>query len=425
MTSSPRAASRSAIALGLQANWKQFALLVVVSVFVGAMVGLERSILPVIATTEFRITSTTAVLSFIALFGLTKALTNLVSGWLADRHARRTTLLVGWLVALPVPLLILWAQSWWWIVAANALLGINQGLAWSTTVIMKIDLVGPLRRGLAMGLNEFAGYLAVAGAGIVSAVAASHYGLRGGAAYPGVVIALVGLVLSWFVRDTAGHVQLEMSQHGAHMPAHERPRLATILRRSTWSDAGLFSVSQAGLVNNLNDGLAWGVFPLLFTAAGLTLQQTSVLAAIYPATWAVCQLATGPLSDRWGRKRLIVAGMLLQGAALIAMTVVSGFLAWALVLLVLGLGTACVYPTLLAAVGDIAQPSWRGVAVGVYRLWRDLGYVVGAVLAGVLADGFGIPLAINVIGLLTVASGIVVAMRLQEKTQPLEVLSER
>jgi sugar phosphate permease len=289
---------------------------------------------------------------------------------------------------------------------------------------MKIDLVGPRRRGLAMGLNEFAGYLAVAGAGIVSAVAASHYGLRAGAAYPGVVIALVGLVLSWFVRDTAGHVQLEMSQHATNSLVHERPRLATILRRSTWSDAGLFSISQAGLVNNLNDGLAWGVFPLLFTAAGLTLQQTSVLAAIYPATWGVCQLATGPLSDRWGRKRPIVAGMLLQGAALIAMTAVSGFVAWAGVLLVLGIGTACVYPTLLAAVGDIAQPSWRGVAVGVYRSWRDLGYVAGAVLAGALADGFGIPLAINVIGLITVASGIVVAVRLRG-TQPSEVLSER
>ncbi len=414
MTPSARTGSSSAIALGLQANWKQFALLVVVNVFVGAMVGLERSILPLIATTDFRITSTTAVLSFIALFGLTKALTNLLSGWLSDRHARRTTLQVGWLVALPVPLLILWAQSWWWIVAANALLGINQGLAWSTTVIMKIDLVGPRRRGLAMGLNEFAGYLAVAGAGIVSAVAASHYGLRAGAAYPGIIIALVGLLLSWFVRDTAGHVQLEMSHRSVNNLVSARPLLATILRRSAWSDAGLFSISQAGLVNNLNDGLAWGVFPLLFTAAGLTLQQTSVLAAIYPATWGVCQLVTGPLSDRWGRKKPIVAGMFLQGAALIAMTAVSGFGAWAIVLLVLGIGTACVYPTLLAAVGDIAQPAWRGVAVGVYRWWRDLGYVAGAVLAGVLADGFGIALAINVIGLLTVASGIMVAIRLQE-----------
>jgi len=405
-------------ALGLGANWKQFALLMVVNAFVGGMAGLERSILPIIATTDFRITSTTAVLSFIAIFGLTKALTNLASGWLADRHTRRTVLLAGWLVALPVPLLILWAQSWWWIVAANALLGINQGLAWSMTVIMKIDLVGPRRRGLAMGLNEFAGYLAVAGAGIVSAVAASHYGLRAGAAYPGIAIALVGLLLSWVVRDTAAYVQLEMSQHPADPAGQRHPRLAGILRRSVWSDANLFSVSQAGLVNNLNDGLAWGVFPLLFAASGLTLQETAVLAAVYPATWGLAQLATGPLSDRWGRKPPIVAGMLLQGAALIGMTTVSGFAAWTVLLVALGIGTACVYPTLLAAVGDFAHPSWRGGAVGVYRLWRDLGYVAGALLAGVLADLFGIPLAIGAVGLVTVASGIMVAIRLHESRAP-------
>ena len=409
----------TAIALGLRANWKQFTLLVVVNVFVGAMVGLERSVLPVIATQEFRITSTTAVLSFVAIFGLAKALTNLASGWLADRHARRATLLIGWLVALPVPLLILWAQSWWWIVAANAFLGINQGLTWSTTVIMKIDLVGPRRRGFAMGLNECAGYAALAGAGILSAIAASHYGLRGGAAYPGLVIALIGLMLSWFVRDTAGHVRLETSQRTAHSSADERPRLSTILRRSMWSDAGLFSVSQAGFVNNLNDGLAWGVFPLVFTASGLTLRETSILAAIYPATWGFCQLGTGPLSDRWGRTKPIVGGMLLQGSALIAMTVVNGFEAWAGALAILGVGTALVYPTLLAAVGDIAQPSWRGVAVGVYRLWRDLGYVAGAMLAGFLADAFGIPFAINVIGVITMASGIAVAIRLRDARVPL------
>ena len=404
----------TAIALGLRANWKQFTLLVVVNAFVGAMVGLERSILPVIATTEFHVTSTTAVLAFIAAFGVAKAFTNLASGWLADRHARRTTLLIGWLVAFPVPFLIVSARSWWWIVAANAFLGVNQGLTWSTTVIMKIDLVGPRRRGLAMGINECAGYGALAGAGIVSAVAASHYGLRGGAAYPGAIIALAGLSLSWFVRETSVHVRLETSQYAASSTPVERPALVTILRRSMWSDAGLFSVSQAGFVNNLNDGLAWGVFPLLFTASGLTLRETSVLAAIYPATWAFCQLATGPLSDRWGRRKPSVAGMLIQGLALIAVTLVSGFAAWSGVLVELGIGTALVYPALLAAVGDIAHPSWRGVAVGVYRLWRELGYVAGALLAGVLADAFGIPLAINVIGVITMASGIVVAIRVRE-----------
>jgi MFS family permease len=406
------------ITLGLRANWKQFTLLVVVNAFVGAMVGLERSVLPVLATTEFRLASTTAVLSFIATFGLAKALTNLASGWLADRNARRPTLLIGWLVAIPVPLLVLWAQSWWWIVAANALLGINQGLTWSTTVIMKIDLVGPRRRGLAMGLNEFAGYFALGAAGLTSGFLASRYGLRGGAAYPGLLIAFTGLLLSWFVRETAGHVRLESAENGALAP-HERPRLMTILARSLWSDPGLFSVSQAGLINNLNDGVAWGVFPLLFIASGLTLRETSVLAAIYPVTWGICQLATGPLSDRWGRKRPIVAGMLMQGMALVSMTLISGFVWWAGALIALGVGTALVYPSLLAAVGDIAQPSWRGVAVGVYRLWRDLGYVVGALLAGVLADVLGMSAAINIVGLMTAASGIVVAIRLHETRAPL------
>jgi MFS family permease len=412
------------ITLGLRANWRQFTLLVIVNAFVGAMVGLERSVLPVLATTEFRLASTTTVLSFIATFGLAKALTNLASGWLADRHARRSTLLLGWLIALPVPLLILWAPSWWWIVAANALLGINQGLTWSTTVIMKIDLVGPRRRGLAMGLNEFSGYLALAGAGILSGFAASHYGLRGGTAYPGIVIAAMGLLLSWFVKETSGHVRVEASQHSCGSD-HQRPRLATVLARSMWADAGLFSASQAGFINNVNDGLAWGVFPLMFVASGLTLRETSLLAAVYPATWSICQLATGPLSDRWGRKRPIVAGMLLQGVALIAMTRVRGFAAWSGALVALGVGTALVYPTLLAAIGDIAHPSWRGVAIGVYRLWRDLGYVVGALLAGVLVDALGVSPAISVVGVMTIASGIVVAIRLHEAPAPVPVAEPR
>jgi MFS family permease len=395
--------------------------LVVVNAFVGAMVGLERSVLPVLATSEFHLASTTVVLSFIATFGLAKALTNLASGWLADRHARRSTLLLGWLVALPVPLLILWAQNWWWIVAANALLGVNQGLTWSTTVIMKIDLVGPRRRGLAMGLNEFSGYLALAGAGILSGFAASRYGLRGGTAYPGIVIAATGLLLSWFVKETAGHVRLEASQHSGGS-THERPHLATVLARSMWADAGLFSASQAGFVNNLNDGLAWGVFPLMFVASGLTLRETSLLAAVYPATWSICQLATGPLSDRWGRKRPIVAGMVLQGIALIVMTQVSGFGAWSGALVALGVGTALVYPSLLAAIGDIAHPSWRGVAVGVYRLWRDFGYVAGALVAGVLVDALGTSPAIAIVGAVTIGSGIVVAIRFHEGRAPVPVV---
>ena len=406
---------RADISLGLRANWGQFALLVVVNAFVGAMVGLERAVLPVLATTEFHIASTTAVLSFIASFGLTKAITNLAAGWLADRHARRPALLAGWLIALPVPLLILWAPSWSWIVAANALLGMNQGLAWSMTVIMKIDIVGPRRRGLAMGLNEFAGYVAVGMAGLASGLVASHYGLRAGAAYLGMGVAVSGLVLSLFVRETAHHVRLE----SAAAEASDRPQLLEIIKRSIWSDAGLFSVSQAGLVNNLNDGLAWGVFPLLFMRSGLSLAQTSMLAALYPVTWGVCQLATGPMSDRWGRKRPIVAGMLIQGGALVAVAVTHGYVAWAFSLAALGLGTALVYPALLAAIADLAHPSWRGAAVGVYRLWRDLGYVTGALLAGVLVDAFGTSFAINAIGLLTALSGVVVALRFRDsRTRP-------
>lgn len=269
-----------------------------------------------------------------------------------------------------------------------------------------------------MGLNEFAGYLAVGAAGMMSGFLASIYGLRAGTAYPGVAIALGGLVLSWFVRETAGHVQSETSQYRSDTEIRDRPGLKTILVRSMWSDSGLFSISQAGLVNNLNDGLAWGVFPLMFVEAGLPLREMSALAAIYPATWGICQLITGPMSDRWGRKKPIVAGMLVQGAALVSMTLVSGFLAWASVLVALGVGTALVYPTLLAAVGDIAHPSWRGVAIGVYRLWRDLGYVFGALLAGVLTDVLGISMAITIIGLITAASGVVVAIRLNETRIP-------
>ena len=409
----PSFTSGHRVRLGLAANWRQFTLLVAVNAFVGAMVGLERAVLPIVATTEFGIASTTAVLSFVATFGLAKALANLAAGQLVDRRGRRVVLIAGWLIALPVPLLIVWAPSWWWIVAANALLGMNQGLAWSATVIMKIDLVGARRRGFAMGLNEFAGYLAVAGAAFASGVVASNYGLRAGPAYLGIAIALVGLILSvLFVHETSHHAALEESSTlGDVTPS---PSLSQLLRRSLWSDRPMFSVSQAGLVNNLNDGLAWGVFPLLFAGAAFSLRQVSALVAIYPAVWGICQLWTGPLSDRWGRKWLIVTGMLLQGIALVSIAQTRGVLAWTAALIVLGVGTALVYPTLLAAVGDIARPSWRGIAVGVYRLWRDLGYVVGALLAGVVADAFGVPAAISGIGALTIASGLLVAVRLQE-----------
>ena len=428
------------IVLGLRENWRQFSLLVLVSAFVGAMVGLERAVLPVLSAQEFGLASKSTALSFIAMFGLTKAFTNLATGWLVERRGRRWTLVAGWLVALPVPVLIWMAPSWSWIVAANALLGINQGLTWSTTVIMKIDLVGPRHRGLAMGLNEAAGYLAVAAAALASGMIASRFGLRAGPAYLGLSIAIGGLFLSYvFVRETRGYVALEhaalehvaLKHAGLEHAALERatlpaagvrddaapapaPSLRQVLVRSLWRDASLFSVSQAGLVNNLNDGLAWGLFPLMFIGAGLSLRDTSILAAVYPATWGIGQVASGALSDRWGRKWLIVAGMILQGLALASMTVWQGFAVWAVALVTLGLGTALVYPTLLAAIGDITAPASRARTVSVYRLWRDLGYAVGALLAGALAASLGVSGAINIVGVLTVVSGLVVVARFVE-----------
>ena len=403
--------------LGLRENWRQFALLVLVNAFVGAMVGLERSILPLLGEREFALASKSAALSFIATFGVVKALTNLLAGRLGDRYGRKHVLVAGWLFALPVPFLVIWAPTWGWVVAANVLLGINQGLTWSTAVIMKIDLVGPRQRGLAMGLNEFAGYLAVALSALATGMLASRYGLRPEPFYLGIAFAAAGLALSvLLVRDTTAHVHAE-----THAEARAReavpsttPTFRALLARGTWRDPALASASQAGLVNNLNDGLAWGLFPLFFAAAGLSVRQIGVLAFVYPATWGVAQLWTGALSDRVGRKWLIVGGMLLQGVALAAMPLWRGFVPWAASGVALGIGTAMVYPTLLAAIGDVAHPSWRGSAVGVYRLWRDLGYAVGALLAGVVADAFGMGTAIGVVAALTAASGGLVALRMPE-----------
>lgn len=407
------------VRLGLGANWQQFSLLVVVNAFVGAMVGLERALLPIIAVKDFRVASTVVVLSFIAAFGVAKALSNLAASWLMERRGRKLTLIVGWLIGFAAPLLLLWAPSWWWIVAANVFLGINQGLTWSTTVVMKIDLVGPQRRGFAMGLNEFAGYGALSLAAAASGIAATQLGIRGAPAYLGLAICSIGLFLSLlFVRETSAHVDLEETHHS---PIFQRPRIADLIRRSFWSDRRLFSVSQAGFINNLNDGLAWGVFPLLFVAAGLSVSETSVLAAVYPATWSICQLLTGALSDRWGRKWLIVGGMLVQACALLGMAFMRGVVAWSVALIALGVGTALVYPTLLAAVGDIARPSWRAAMVGVYRLWRDLGYVAGALLAGVVADLFGVSAAIAVIAILTALSGFIFGIRFRDPSVEGEV----
>jgi MFS family permease len=402
------------VRLGLRENLAQFSLLVVVNAFVGAMVGMERSILPPIAEQEFHLAAKTAVLSFIVVFGVTKALTNYLAGRLADRFGRKHVLVAGWIVAAPVPFLLMWAPTWSWVLAANALLGVSQGLTWSTTVIMKIDLAGAKDRGLAMGLNEFAGYFAVAGSALATGYIAARYGLRPEPFYLGIGFVAVGLFLSAvLVRDTQYHVAAESKLHGELSPA-ATPTQREIFWRTTLTDRNLSSVSQAGLVNNLNDGMAWGLFPLFFVAARMNLEQVGTLAAIYPATWGVMQLFTGAWSDRVGRKWLIAAGMWVQAAGIGVVVLADGFAGFASGAALLGVGTAMVYPTLLAAIGDVAHPSWRASSVGVYRLWRDLGYAVGALLAGVTADAFGLPAAMWVIAALTFGSGIVVALRMTE-----------
>jgi MFS family permease len=397
--------------LGLRENAAQFALLVVVNAFVGAMVGMERSILPLIAEREFQLVARTGVLSFILVFGLTKALTNYAAGQFADRYGRKLVLIAGWLIAVPVPFLLMWAPTWTWILIANALLGISQGLTWSVTVIMKIDLVGAVRRGLAMGLNEFAGYLAVAGAAFATGWMAAAYGLRPEPFYLGVAFVAVGLVLSIFaVRETSRHVVLESKLQGSSEALSAR----RVFWHTSVGDRNLSAATQAGLANNLNDGVAWGLLPFVVAAAGMSLEQVGVLAALYPATWGVTQLATGALSDRMGRKWLIVGGMLVQGSAFVLLVGVSTFVGFAVSGILLGVGTAMVYPTLLAVIGDVAAPSWRSSAVGVYRFWRDLGYGVGALVAGVAADLLGFAGALWLVGLITIASGVIVMIRMTE-----------
>ena len=385
-----------------------------VNAFVGAMVGLERSILPAIAEQDFSLTAKTALLSFIVVFGVAKAITNYGAGRLADRFGRRHVLIAGWLIALPVPFLLMWAPTWNWVLIANLFLGISQGLTWSTTVIMKIDLVGAKQRGLAMGLNEFAGYVAMAASALATSWVASRYGVRPEPFYAGAAYVMVGLAISVFlIRETQHHVTHESSLPGGR-PASCSLSSREIFWRSTLFDRNLSSVSQAGLVNNLNDGMAWGLFPVVFAAAGLSLTQVGLLAAFYPAVWGVGQLLTGALSDRVGRKPLIVWGMWVQAAGIGLTAAANGFGGFVAGGLLLGVGTAMVYPTLLAAIGDVAHPSWRASSVGVYRLWRDLGYAIGALLAGITADAFGLAAAVWVIAALTFASGLVSAVRMSE-----------
>jgi len=400
--------------LGLGANWQQFSLLVVVNAFVGAMVGLERNVVPLIAEADFGLASRSITLSFLVTFGVVKALANLLAGRLSDRLGRKGILVLGWLFALPVPLLIIAAPNWGWIVFANVLLGINQGLCWSTTVIMKIDLVGPKQRGLAMGLNEFAGYVAVSLSALLTGYLAARYGLLPVPFLPGLVFAGLGLLLSiFFVQETRGHALLE----GTARPPGEKPgqmSFAQVLLLTSWKDRALFAASQAGLVNNLNDGMVWGLLPIYFFARGLPIEQVAIISATYPGVWGLSQLITGALSDRLGRKWLIAAGMWVQAAGILLFVIGQGFPVWLAGAVLLGLGTALVYPTLLAAISDVAHPDWRASAVGVYRLWRDGGYAVGALTAGLLADTLGIPVAIGAIGGLTFLSGVVVAVVMYE-----------
>ena len=404
--------SSAGIRLGLRENWRQFSLLVLINCFVGGMVGLERTVVPLIGAEIFEIPSTTIIVSFIVSFGIVKALTNLVSGHFADIYGRKYLLVLGWLAGLPVPFMIAWGPSWGWVIFANILLGINQGLTWSMTVIMKIDLVGPKSRGLAMGLNECAGYFSVGITAFLTGYIAARYGLRPDPFYLGIAYAILGLVLSGsLVRDTRDHVELEASRHDS---APGSLGFWAIFRHTSFGDRKLFAVSQAGLVNNLNDGMSWGIFPLFFSAMGLGIERIGILKAVYPAVWGVLQTITGPLSDRWGRKALIVLGMWVQAGGLFLTAFTNRFSWWLVGSVLLGVGTAMVYPTLLASVSDASHPVWRARSLSVYRFWRDLGYAIGALSAGIITDAFGAVWAITAIGILTFISGVIVAVAMRQ-----------
>ncbi|HEY9328695.1 MAG TPA: MFS transporter [Streptomyces sp.] len=419
-TGTPRGASGRDVRLGLRANWLQFALLVVVNVAVGGLVGLERTTVPLIGTGTFGLTSDLAVFSFIIAFGLTKALTNLAAGTLTARFRRKQLLVAGWLIGIPVPFALAWAPSWGWIVAANVLLGLNQGLTWSMTVNMKIDLVGPSRRGLATGLNEAAGYTAVGATALLTGYLATSYGLRPVPELIGIVFVAAGLALTIAVRDTAAHAALELAQHSRPLPNSEGRGLAATFARTSWRNRSLRGASQAGLVNNLNDGLTWGVFPLLFTDHGLGLAAVGLIKGLYPILWGLGQIPTGHLADRIGRKPLIVTGMLVQAAGLaLALTLLDApLLAGILSAVFLGLGTAMVYPALIASVSDHTHPAWRANALGTYRFWRDIGYAAGALVAGVLADAFGLNATVIAAAVLTAGSGLLAARWITDTARP-------
>jgi MFS family permease len=414
-TDLPDGRGQGGIVLGLKANWRQFALLVLINAFVGGMVGIERTVVPLIGSQEYGIASTTLVVSFIVSFGVVKAFANLISGQLADTWGRKRVLVLGWLFGLPVPFMILWAPSWNWVIAANALLGLSQGFAWSMTVIMKVDLVGPKSRGLAVGLNEFAGYLAVGLTAFLTGYLAGQYELRPVPIYLGVGYAVIGTALSvLLVHDTRDHVRLEMDNSPRQTASIG---FREVFALTSFRDRNLVAASQAGLVNNLNDGMSWGIFPLFFAAYGLGVERIGILKAVYPVTWGLLQIITGPLSDRWGRKSLIVGGMWVQAAALFLTAFTREFGWWMAASILLGLGTARVYPSLIAAVSDASHPSWRARSLSVYRFWRDLGYAIGALSAGIIADLFGFQWAISSIAALTFFSGSIVVLLMHERSR--------
>jgi MFS family permease len=415
----------SAIQLGLRENLGQFSLLVLINVFVGMMVGLERTVVPLIGEKEFGLVSKTAIVSFIVSFGITKAICNLFAARVSEAVGRKKVLVLGWLIGLPVPFIIIYANRWFWFDIANVLLGVNQALCWSMTVIMKVDLVGPKRRGLALGLNEFAGYMAVGFTAWITGYIASVYALRPQPFYMGIGVAVAGLLLSVFLaKETLHHAKLEARLHHSpslHLTAEHpdqlpsrRPSLKEIFARTSWKDRNLFSCSQAGLVNNLNDGMSWGIYPLFFSSLGLGVGAIGTIKAVYPAAWGALQVFTGPLSDRWGRKWLIAGGMVVQAAGITLTVAVPRYTAWIVAALLQGIGTAMVYPTLLAAISDVAHPEWRATTMGVYRFWRDLGYAIGALISGVIADLLGMRAAIQVVAVLTFLSGLHVAVRMRE-----------
>jgi MFS family permease len=394
------------VKLGLKENWQQFALLVIINAFVGGMVGLERTILPQIAEADFGIAAKTAILSFIVVFGISKAITNYYTGVWANKIGRKNLLTIGWLFGLPVPFILIYAQDWNWIVAANVLLGINQGLTWSSTVVMKIDLVGERNRGLAMGLNESAGYLAVGGVAFFTGLIASRYGLRPYPFYMGIAFAIIGLLSSWFlVKDTVHHINKETKSSNI-------PLLRNIFSETSWLNKNLGSISQAGLVNNLNDGMIWGLLPILLISKGFTLTEVGKLVAIYPVVWGLGQLFTGKMADHLNKKSMLFWGMLVQGIVIIFMSYADTFLFFAILGVLLGIGTAVVYPTFLAAIADYTHPQQRAQSIGVFRLWRDLGYAIGAIVSAIVADAFGINYSILLIGVITLLSSLVIRVRM-------------